>query len=314
MDALPSSSEFGQLRAFVAVAEALSFSRAAEMLGVSSPALSQTIRGLEERVGVRLLNRTTRSVSLTEAGSVLLQRIGPSMHDLSAAVLQVQGYSAKPTGVLRVHTFRVAADLFLTPLLAPFHWAYPDIVLDITLDDEVVDTVAEGFDAAIRIGEVIEQDMIAVRLGGELRQIAVAAPDYLARAGTPSHPRELTSHPCIGWRWQGHKQPYKWEFQEDGTWFEVTVNGPVLSNSRDFAVQAAVEGLGIAFAIEQVVAPYIADGRLVPLLTQWSAPFSGFHLCYPVQRQMAPALRAFITELRMSADQATRRSYQLAAG
>jgi DNA-binding transcriptional LysR family regulator len=295
MDPLPSSSDFGQLRAFIAVAEALSFSRAAEMLGVSSPALSQTIRGLEERIGVRLLNRTTRSVSLTEAGSVLLQRINPSVRDLGAAVLQVQQYSAKPAGVLRIHTFRVAADLFLKPLLASFHEAYPEIVLDITLDDEVVDAVAEGFDAAIRIGEVIEQDMIAVRLGGDLRQIAVAAPNYLARAGTPSHPRELTAHSCIGWRWQGHELPYKWEFQEDGTWFEVTV-------------QAAAEGLGIAFAIEQVVAPYIAEGRLIPLLTQWSAPFSGFHLCYPAQRQMAPALRAFITQLRVSADQAAERS------
>jgi DNA-binding transcriptional LysR family regulator len=308
MDSLPSSSDFGQLRAFIAVAEALSFSRAAEMLGVSSPALSQTIRGLEERVGVRLLNRTTRSVSLTEAGSVLLQRISPSVRDLGAAVLQVQQYSAKPAGVLRIHTFRVAADLFLKPLLASFHAAYPEIVLDVTLDDEVIDAVAEGFDASIRVGEVIEQDMIAVRLGGELRQIAVAAPDYLARAETPSHPRELTSHPCIGWRWQGHLQPYRWEFQEDGTWFEVTVKGPVMTNSRDFAVQAAAEGLGIAFAIEQVVAPYIAEGRLVPLLTQWSAPFSGFHLCYPAQRQMAPALRAFITELRLSADKAVRLS------
>ncbi len=222
---LLSTADFGQLRAFVAVAEALNFSRAAEKLGVSSSALSQMVRGLEERVGVRLLHRNTRSVSLTEAGDRLFQRVRPAVQELGAAIGQTSELRAHPAGIVRIHCFRTAAELFLRPLLRPFHDAYPDVVLDITLDDEVVDIVAGGYDAAIRIGEVIEQDMVAIKLGPELRQIAVASPDYLARRGTPRHPHDLASHCCIGWRWPGHETPYKWEFLENGKWFEVAVDG-----------------------------------------------------------------------------------------
>lgn len=297
-DSLPSTGDFGQLRAFVAVAEALNFSRAAEKLGVSSSALSQMVRGLEERVGVRLLHRNTRSVSLTEAGDRLFQRVKPAVQELASAIGQASELRARPAGIIRIHCFRSAADLFVRPLLRPFHDAYPDVVLDITLDDEVVDIVAGGYDAAIRIGEVIEQDMVAIKLGPELRQIAVASPEYLDRNGTPQHPRELTSHSCIGWRWPGHETPYKWEFQENGKWFEVAVEGPVITNLKDFGVQAAVDGLGIAFAAQQLIAPHIAAGRLVPLLEAWSAPFPGYYLCHPAQRQMGPALRAFIDTLR----------------
>jgi len=301
-DSLPSTGDFSQLRAFVAVAEALNFSRAAEKLGVSSSALSQMVRGLEERVGVRLLHRNTRSVSLTEAGDQLLQRVRPAVQELAAAIGQTSELRARPTGTVRIHCFRSAADLFLRPLLRPFHEAYPDVVLDITLDDEVVDIVAGGYDAAIRLGEVIDQDMVAIKLGPDLRQIAVASPDYLAKRGTPQHPRDLTSHCCIGWRWPGHQTPYKWEFQENGQWFEVAVVGPVISNLKDFGLQAALEGLGIAFASEQLIAPQVAAGRLVPLLEAWSAPFPGYYLCYPSQRQMAPPLRAFIESVRSKAN------------
>jgi DNA-binding transcriptional LysR family regulator len=297
-DPLISTGDFGQLRAFVAVAEALNFSRAAEKLGVSPSSLSQMVRGLEERVGVRLLQRNTRSVSLTEAGDRLLQRVGPAVRELGAAIGQTSELRANPAGVVRIHCFRTAAQLFLRSLLRPFHDAYPDVVLDITLDDEVVDIVAGGYDAAIRIGEVIEQDMIAVRLGPDLRQIAVASPDYLARRGTPQHPNDLAAHSCIGWRWPGHETPYKWEFQEDGKWFEIAVAGPVITNLKDFGLHAAIDGLGIAFASELMIAPYVAEGRLVPLLERWSAPFPGYFLCYPAQRQMAPALRAFIDSVR----------------
>lgn len=298
MDVPLSSSEFGQIRAFVAVAELRSFSRAAAMLGVSPSALSQTIRALEERIGVRLINRTTRSVSLSEAGATLFQRVSPAVDELAAAIGQAKRYGERPAGVVRIHAFRVAADIFLKPMLRSFHEAFPDIVLDITLDDEVVDIVAGGFDAAIRVGEVIERDMIAMKLGPELRQVVVASPGYLAQHGTPTSPRDLTSHSCIGWRWQGHDRPYEWEFSDGGKWFEVAVNGPVISNNREFGIQAAIDGLGIAFAIEDVVAPHIAAGRLVPLLEPWSAPFPGFYLCYPAQRQMAPTLRAFIDSVR----------------
>ena len=303
-----SSTDFGQLRAFVAVGEELSFSRAAATLGVSPSALSQTVRGFEERVGLRLLNRTTRSVSLTAAGAALLQRVRPAVVDLGAAVEQARRSRERPAGLVRVHAFRVAAGLFLAPMLRSFNDAYPDVVLDVTLDDAVVDMVKGGYDAAIRVGEVIERDMVAVRLGPDLRQVVVASPDYLARHGAPASPRDLHAHPCIRWQWPGHATPYNWEFWQDGRWFDVAVGGPLIVNSRDLERQAALEGVGLAFVVEQIVAPLIAEGRLVPLLRQWSAPFPGFFLCYPEQRQMAPALRAFIDQVRAAAGHQSKNS------
>jgi DNA-binding transcriptional LysR family regulator len=300
-DPLLSTSDFGQLRAFVAVAEALNFSRAAEKLGVSSSALSQLVRGLEERVGVRLLHRNTRRVSLTEAGDRLFQRVRPAVQELAAAMGQTSELRARTAGLVRIHCFRMAAELYLRPLLRPFHDAYPDVVLDITLDDEVVDIIAGGYDAAIRIGEVIELDMVAIKLGPDLRQFVVASPDYLARHGTPQHPRDLASHRCIGWRWPGHEAPYKWEFVEDGKWFQVAVDGPVITNLKDFGLRAAIDGLGIAFATQQMIAPHVAAGQLVTLLEAWSGLFPGYYLCYPAQRQMAPPLRAFIDSIRSQA-------------
>jgi DNA-binding transcriptional LysR family regulator len=293
-----SGSQFSELRAFVLVARARSFRRAAESMGVTSSALSQTIRGLEERLGVRLLNRTTRSVAPSAAGEALLQQVGPAIDDLSAAMGQVHRYRDSPGGRIRIHTFRTAADLFLKPVLRSFHEACPDVVLDITLSDEVVDIVAGRYDAAIRIGEVIDRDLIAVRLGNDLRQVAVASPAYLARHKAPRGPQDLVGHHCIGWRWEGHELPYRWEFCRDGKWFEVEVKGPLISNSKEFGLKAAAEGLGIAFATEELAAPYLENGTLVALLDSWSAPFPGFYLCYPAQRQMAPALRAFIDALK----------------
>ena len=298
MDPLISTGDFGQLRAFVAVASALNFSRAAEKLGVSASALSQMVRTLEESVGVRLLNRTTRNVSLTDAGEQLFRRVRPAVEELAAALGQTSQYGERLAGVIRIHSFRLAGERFLRRMLRSFHETYPDVVLDITLDDEVVDVVAGGYDAAIRIGEVIERDMIAIKLGGDLRQLAVASPEYLARRGTPQHPRDLTSHSCIGWRWPGHERPYDWEFFADGKWFEVAVEGPIIANSKEFGLQAALAGIGIAFATDFFVAPHIAAGRLVPLLEQWSATFPGYYLCYPERRQMAPILRAFIDAVR----------------
>ncbi len=292
------TSDYGGLRAFVAVAEALSFGRAADMLGISSSALSQTIRGLEDRVGTRLLNRTTRSVSLTEAGRALLDRIRPAVDELGAAIDQLRSADGRPAGTVRIHSFRSAAELFLTPMLARFARDYPEIIVDITLDDTVIDVVSGGFDAAIRLGEVIERDMVALRLGPELRQIAVASPAYLAEHGMPATPQDLLSHTCIRWRWPGHSAPYAWEFCEEGRWFTVAVSGPLIASNREFGINAAVNGVGIAFAVEQTVAAFIADGRLMPLLEPWSAPFPGFFLCYPQQRHMAPALRTFIDRLR----------------
>lgn len=286
--------DFGRIRAFVAVSETLSFTRAAERLGVSSQALSQTVRALEEQVGQRLLNRTTRNVSLTEAGEELLRHVGPAIDSLGTALKLARSRGDRPSGTVRLHSFRIAADLFIAPALHFLHERCPEVVLDVTLDDHVVDVVAGRYDAALRIGQVIERDMIAARLGPELRQLAVASPAYIVRHGAPEHPGDLVRHRCIGWRWPGRDQPYRWEFRDGERWFEVAVAGPLIVNSRDFAIAAAADGVGIAFAIEEAVAPHIAAGRLVPLLEAWSAPFPGFFLCYTRQRHMAPALRAVI--------------------
>jgi DNA-binding transcriptional LysR family regulator len=298
MDSLLSGADYNQLRAFVAVGEALSFTRAAESLGVSPSALSQTVRSFEERVGVRLLNRTTRSVALTDAGENLFRRARPAAAELGEAVGQVRQYQERPAGVVRVHAFRSAARTYVEPILAAFAQAYPDVVLDLTLDDEVVDVVAGGFDVALRIGEVIERDMVAAPLGKELRQLAVASPDYLALHGRPEHPRDLVRHRCIQWRWPGRATPYAWEFFENGAWFEVVVSGPLIVNDKEMALRLALQGVGIAFAVEETVAEAIAARGLMPLLERWSAPFPGYFLCYPQQRQMAPALRAFIDAVR----------------
>jgi DNA-binding transcriptional LysR family regulator len=204
---------------------------------------------------------------------------------LAEALGETRERRADPAGIVRMHCFRAAADLYLTPILRAFSDAFPHVILDVTLDDAVVDIVAEGYDVAIRLGEVIDKDLIAVKLGPDLRQTAVASPDYLARHGAPAHPRDLLAHRCIGWRWPGQKSPHKWEFMENGKWFEVAVDGPLISNLKDFGVQAAVDGVGIAFASRQLIAPHILQGSLVPLLEAWSAPFSGYYLCYPAQRR-----------------------------
>lgn len=297
-----SGSDYNQLRAFIAVGELLSFSRAAEMLGVSPSALSQMVRGFEDRVGVQLLVRTTRSVALTEAGDILLRRVRPAISELGSALGQVRRTRERPAGTVRVHAFRSAAEHYIAPMLGAFAAAYPDVVIDLTLDDAVVDVVAGGFDAALRIGEVIERDLIAVRLGPELRQIAVAAPAYLEQNGVPRHPRDLLDHRCIRWRWPGRTLPYAWEFFENGAWFEVAVDGPLIVNDKEMTIRAAVDGAGIAFPIEDMVKDLIATGKLVALLKPWSVPFPGHFLCYPQQRQMAPALRAFIDAVRRPED------------
>lgn len=294
-------SEFGALRAFAAVAEQRSFSRAAEQLGVSSSALSQLIRGLEERLGIRLLHRTTRSVSLTEAGAALLAKVAPAIDSLAGALDQARSAARQPTGTVRLHCFHAAADRFVVPILPKLARAFPDITLDLTIDDTVVDLVGSGNDAGIRIGELIERDMVALRLGGDIRQLAVGAPAYLAEHGVPQTPKDLLQHRCIRWRWPGQPGPYAWEFFEKGHWFSVSVDGPLITSSRAVMVEAALAGVGIAFLKEESVVDAFARGALVPLLTDWSVPFPGYYLCYPQQRQMAPALRVVIDTIRAAA-------------
>lgn len=289
------------LRAFVAVAEQGSFSKAAEQLGLSPSSLSQIIRSFEERLGVRLLHRTTRSVALTEAGERLLLRVRPALAELDAALTDVGHFRENPAGIVRVRCLRHAFRAHVAPILAEFHSTYPDIKLDILVDDTITDLVAGGFDVGFTLGEVIEMDMVGVRLGGDMRQIAVASPDYIARHGRPETPKDLLQHKCLRWRWPGRVMPYNWEFFADGNWFEVEVDGPLILSEHTMVIDAALEGMGIAFWVEQELRPLIDQGRLVPLLEDFTASFPGFYICYPQQRQMAPALRAFIDFVKAKA-------------
>ena len=295
-------SDYNVLRAFAAVADQRSFSRAADLLGVSSSALSQAIRGLEERVGTRLLHRTTRSVAPTEAGERLLAGVQPALDGLAAAFDGARRDGDSPAGTVRLHCFHAAAERFVAPVLAKLTRDHPRIVLDLTIDDTVVDLVGGGFDAAIRLGEVIERDMVALPLGGRIRQVAVAAPAYLKSHGTPERPRDLLGHRCVRWRWPGHRQPYDWEFCENDRWFQIAVDGPVIANDRAFVLQAALDGVGIAFLKEASVDQLVSDGRLVRLLEQWSAPFPGFHLCYPRQRISSRVVQAVVDAIVDGAD------------
>ena len=287
-------SDIAELRAFAAVCEHHSFTRAAAHLGMSGSALSQVIRTLEERLGTRLLNRTTRSVAPSEAGERLLAGLLPALRDLEAAVLAVTARDDAPAGRLRVNSSRLAALPHIAPLIGPFPRAYPGISLDVTVDDTLIDIVAGGFDAGIRLGESLDRDMIAVQLGGPLRLVAVASPEYCARHGLPLAPHDLLQHRGLNTRWPTDGSPYRWEFERDGQELEIAVPGQVITNEAEILVRAACDGAGIAYVPEPLVAGLIASGQLTHLLADWSPPFPGFHLYYPSRRQMLPALRAFI--------------------
>ncbi|GGF86162.1 LysR family transcriptional regulator [Azorhizobium oxalatiphilum] len=295
--------EYADLKAFATVAEAGSFARAAERLRISPSTLSQTIRTLEERLGVRLLNRTTRSVSLTEAGSRLLTRFQPAMAEMQAAVDEARALRDAPSGTVRLHVPRLAATVLVEPMLGAFNAAYPDIVLELAISDAVEDIVAGGFDVGITLGELLEKDMVAVALGGELRQLAVASPAYLARHGRPETPADLHAHACINWRKPGSGKIYNWEFFHDGRWITVAPEGPLIVSHREMALEAAAQGVGIAFAYWSArwMQPLLEAGRLETVLEAFCPPFPGWHLYYPRQRYALPAVRALIDFLRANA-------------
>jgi len=301
-------SEFADLRAFAAIVEHGSFARAAAHLGVSPSALSQTIRGLETRLGVRLLNRTTRSVAPSAAGTRLLERLAPAMAEFDAAVADVKAIRGTPSGLLRINCPRTAALHVLGPLIGPFLKAYPEITLDIMTEERLVDIVAGRFDAGIRLGEKVEQDMVAVKFGGELEMMVVGAPDYFARHGKPKTPRDLQAHRCINTRWPTDGSLYRWEFERGAEKLEAAVTGPLIVNEPDVAVQAAVYGVGLAFLFRYQVQSQLAAGKLVHVLKDWSPPFPGFYLYYPSRRQMPSSLRAFVDFLSRPA---TKRHGQL---
>jgi DNA-binding transcriptional LysR family regulator len=290
-------SEFAELRAFLAVTDEGNFSRAAAKLRMSPSTLSQTIRKLEARLGIQLLSRTTRSVSITEAGRHLLARFKPALVEMQAAVEDARNFGAAPAGTVRVQLPHPAFTTLIEPLLGRFYEANPAIVLDLTIDDSPTDIVDAGFDVGFRLGELLEEDMIAVPVGGEIRQIAFASPVYIARHGAPQTPAELHDHRCINWRW-GKKGLYSWEFARGGKWFSVTVNGPLVVSHRHAALSAALQGLGIAFWNEKLVRPLIDQGKLVPLLENFSPPFPGWHMTYARQRYMPQAVRTFVDFIR----------------
>ncbi|MBQ1764384.1 MAG: LysR family transcriptional regulator [Aquincola sp.] len=288
-------SDFAELKAFAAVVERASFARAAEHLGVSPSALSQTIRQLEGRLGARLLNRTTRSVAPSSSGQQLYQRIAPLLRELDAAVAEVGEATGRLKGTLRINTLGIAARQLIGPRLARFHQTYPEVVLDIVVDDHLADIVAGRFDAGIRVGGRLEKDMVAVRLTPDLTMVAVASPDYLARHGTPQKPAELQQHACINWRLQADGRHYRWEFEKRGRRLEVAVEGPVVTNHADIGLAAALNGLGIAYHFEQDgVADLLAQGRLVQVLADWSVSRPGLFLYYPHRQHRPALLGAFI--------------------
>lgn len=285
------------------IAEHGNFARAAEQLRISPSTLSQTIRELEQRLGIRLLNRTTRSTSLTEAGTRLLARFKPAMEEMAAAVSDVSQLRDTPSGTVRLNLPRLASTALVEPLLGEFHRAYPDITLELSIDDAVRDIVETGFDIGITLGELLEKDMVAVRLGGNIHQVAVASPDYIARHGRPKVPADLHQHRCINWRKPGSGKLYNWEFHQDGHWIAIAVEGPLIVSHREVALTAAAQGVGIAFAYwsDRWMAPLLQSGALVPLLQEFSPPFPGWHLYYPRQRYTLPAVRALIDFLRRHA-------------
>jgi DNA-binding transcriptional LysR family regulator len=288
-------SEFAELKAFVAVVERASFARAADHLGMSRSALSQVIRQLESRLGVRLLNRTTRSVAPTEPGRRLHERIAPMLREMDDAVAQAVDATSRTAGTLRINTLSMAAKQIIAPRLGRFHKSHPEVVLDVVIDDGLSDIVAEGFDAGIRVGGRLQKDMVAIRLTPDVRLLAVASPEYLARSGEPKTPTDLHRHACINWRFPGSGALARWEFAKKGKKIETSVEGPLISNHQDIVVPAALQGLGIFYAYnDDGIAEALKRGQLKRVLVDWSLTVPGLYLYYSNRRHIQPALRAFI--------------------
>ena len=281
------------LMSFLAVARQLSFSRAAADLGVTPSALSHTIRGVEERLGVRLLNRTTRSVALTEAGLRLVGRIGPAFRDIDDALDDLNTSQGRVAGKLRISVGLIAARLAVMPLVTRFIAAYPEVEVEIVSDDALIDVVAEGFDVGVRFGERIEGDMIAVPLVPRMRSAVVATPELLAKHGKPITPQALRGLPCIRQRFPSGAM-YHWDFERGGIELEIHVDGPLIVREMSLCVQGALDGAGFAFVFEKSVEDEIAAGRLVRVLEDWCQYHPGLFLYYPGRRQLPAVLKAFV--------------------
>ncbi|KAB0681374.1 LysR family transcriptional regulator [Aureimonas leprariae] len=286
------------LAAFAAVARAGSFTRAAAALGTSTSNLSHTIRRLEGRLGYRLLQRNSRSVSATEAGETLIAELEPALAAIAGTLDRIDRGRTQVSGTLRITATRQAYEAVIRPVLPAFTAAYPDAVVEVLIDYAYRDIVADRFDAGIRLGEKLEQDMIALRVGPDLRMAVVAAPAYLAGREAIRHPRDLIGHRCINYRMVGAGTIYAWEFEKDGQGLDVRVSGPLTFNEPDLMLEASLAGLGVGYLLDHEVAAHLASGRLVRLLADWTPPFPGFHLYYPTRRQMRPVLGAFVEAVR----------------
>ncbi|HUC50236.1 MAG TPA: LysR family transcriptional regulator [Xanthobacteraceae bacterium] len=286
------------LLAFVAVGRERSFTKAAAKLGVSQSALSHTIRALETRLGVRLLTRTTRSVSPTEAGERLLQTLGPRFEEIEVELAAVSELREKPAGTIRLTTTDYASDTVLWPKLIRFLRRYPDIKVEIIFDYGLTDIVAERFDAGVRVGEQVAKDMIAVRIGPDLRMAVVATPGYFRKNPQPKRPQDLVGHTCINLRLPTHGGLYAWEFAKGGREIKVRVDGQLTLNGTFQMLNAALSGFGLAYVPEDLVQPYVAKGLLERVLEDWCPPYSGYHLYYPSRRQPSAAFALLVEALR----------------
>lgn len=289
------------LLAFVTIAREGSFTRAAAQLGVTQSALSQTMRTLEDRLAIRLLTRTTRSVSPTEAGERLLNAIGPRLDDIETELDALTALRDKPAGIVRITCGDLVLRTILLPKLTPLLREYPDIGIEFDINYGFRDIVADRFDAGVRLGESIDQDMIAMPIGPPLRMAAVASPEYLASREAPAEPRDLVTHRCINLRLPTYGGLYVWEFERRGRPLNVHVEGPLIFNTSPPIVEAALAGMGIAFLPEDEVSSHLEQGRLLRLLEDWCPPFPGYYLYYPSRRQPSPAFLLVLDALRNSA-------------
>lgn len=290
--------EYQELMVFMAIARDLSFRGAARRLSLTPSAVSRAMSQLEARLGVRLLNRTTRSVGLTSAGEALFERLPVLVAAMDGAVDDIVAMSDTPSGVVRLNLPRVAAELILAPLLAHFAAALPAITLDLTIDDGLSDIVAKGQDAGIRIGERVAQDMAAVRLTPDVRAAVVGSPDYFRTRSTPNHPQDLLRHVCLNYRWQPSQELYRWRFQEHGRTIEIQIKDSLTVNDTGILRDAALAGMGVACLPDLLVAPLIASGRLVQVLAAFCPAQPGFFLYYPLNGHPSAALKAFIAYVR----------------
>ncbi|MGO7181840.1 LysR family transcriptional regulator [Rhizobium brockwellii] len=290
--------DFSELAAFIAVAEAGSFTRASAKLGLSQSAVSYSVRMLEQRLGVRLISRTTRSLSLTDAGERMLRSLRPAFEHIESEIAAVTALRDKPAGTIRITTFRYAAMSVLWPVMTTFLAEYPDIEMEVILDEGLTDIVAGRFDAGIRIGEQVQKDMVAVRIGPDLRMAVVGSPSYFQNRTIPMTPRDLGDHRGITYRQTTGGGLYAWEFERDGEELVVRMNGPLIINDSLMLEAAALDGLGLAYTFESQVSQYIADGRLIRVLDDWCQPFPGYHLYYPSRRQHTAAFALLVEALR----------------